>query len=156
MSDGKGREPDDERDERVFFSLDEANRLVPEVAQRFDAVFERVARVREITAHLSSLGGAYPGPLRAEMLRLHQEIQAQLQALEKRGCVIKDIQRGLVDFWHRRGDDEVFLCWRYGETRIEWFHDPAEGFAGRKPLESSGLDVAGDTGEKPPPKTSVH
>ncbi len=147
MADPTSPRRGDESDERVFFSLDEANRLVPELAERFEAVFARIGRVREITAHLSSLGGAYPGKLRFELTDLHRDMQSQLEAVQGMGCVVKDLQKGLVDFWHRRGGEDVFLCWRYGEASVEWFHDPTEGFAGRKrlttPAETDGTPPGG-------------
>jgi hypothetical protein len=56
---------------------------------------------------------------------------AQLQAL---GVVVKDLDRGLIDFPHRREGREVYLCWEYGEERIDYWHETDSGYSGRQPL----------------------
>ena len=58
-----------------------------------------------------------------------------LGELEARGIVLRDIERGLVDFPSRHpGGREVFLCWQLGDPDLAWWHLPEEGFAGRRPL----------------------
>ena len=61
------------REDRVYFSVEEANQLVPELNAHFDLIQTRIARIREIHHHLASLGGAHPGKLRSELLALHGE-----------------------------------------------------------------------------------
>jgi hypothetical protein len=55
----------------------------------------------------------------------------ELQAL---GVLVKDLDRGLVDFPAKHGDGEVLLCWQLGEDEVAFWHSVEEGFAGRKPL----------------------
>lgn len=136
------------RDQRIYFSIDDANRLVPELQARFDVVMSRIERIREIVHHLSSLGGAYPGPLRHELVGLYRNMQIQVDAVRKLGGMVKDVEKGLVDFWHRRDGEDVQLCWRHGEAAIEWYHGETEGFAGRKPL------VEPEDPEGTPPRSS--
>ena len=50
------------------------------------------------------------------------------------GCVLRDLDLGLIDFPARAGGSEVFLCWRLGEDAIRFWHGTTEGYAGRKPL----------------------
>lgn len=58
-----------------------------------------------------------------------------LAELEARGIVVRDIERGLVDFPSRHpGGREVLLCWQLGEPDLAWWHLPEDGFAGRRPL----------------------
>jgi len=66
---------------------------------------------------------------------LGAQIAEGTRRIEALGCVVKDLDRGLVDFPSRREDQTVFLCWRLGETSIRYWHGLKEGFAGRKPLE---------------------
>ena len=56
---------------------------------------------------------------------------AQLQAME---VVLRDLDRGLVDFPAIRDEREVYLCWVEGEEEIGYWHDLEAGFAGREPL----------------------
>ena len=51
------------------------------------------------------------------------------------GNVIRDIDRGLIDFPSLRDGAEVYLCWELGEERITHWHDLGSGFAGRRPLD---------------------
>lgn len=137
--------PGDDRDrdeQRRYFSVDEANALVPELETRFRRILKRVGQAREITSYLSSLGGAHPGALRGELRRVYAEIQLDVEAVQAHGCVIKDMSSGLVDFWHRREADDVLLCWKLGEAAVHHWHDPDTGFSGRKPLlEDPAADV---------------
>jgi hypothetical protein len=48
--------------------------------------------------------------------------------------VVKDINVGLLDFLADRHGRDVYLCWRYGEPRIEFYHDLHNGFNGRQPI----------------------
>jgi hypothetical protein len=137
--------------QRVYFSVEEANRLVPELATRFDVVMARIARIREIHHHLASLGGAHPGSLRNELLTLHAELASEVEAVQDLGAVVKDVEKGLVDFWHRRDGEDVQLCWRHGEAAIEWYHGETEGFAGRKPVGRAGAPPI-----RPPRSSSLH
>ncbi len=58
-----------------------------------------------------------------------------LGALEEAGIVIKDIDRGLIDFPALMDDREVFLCWELGEDEVGYWHDLESGFGGRQPLD---------------------
>jgi len=49
--------------------------------------------------------------------------------------VVKDLDRGLVDFPSLKGDKEVFLCWEQDEDDIQFWHDLDSGYAGRERLE---------------------
>jgi hypothetical protein len=57
-----------------------------------------------------------------------------VNAIHGLGAIVKDPDEGLVDFPALRGGENVYLCWRLGEDRIEFWHGVDEGFAGRKPL----------------------
>jgi len=60
---------------------------------------------------------------------------AAVAELEDRGIVLRDVERGLVDFPCRHpGGKTVLLCWQLGEPDLAWWHFPEDGFAGRQPL----------------------
>jgi hypothetical protein len=71
---------------------------------------------------------------RERLERCGPVVQDGLQAIQALGGVTKDVEMGLVDFPHRRRGAVVNLCWRYGETRIGFWHGLDEGYAKRKPL----------------------
>ena len=61
-------------------------------------------------------------------------LNAEVRQLQERGVVIKDFDRGLVDFPSLRNGREVFLCWELEEDDIEFFHEIEDGYAGRERL----------------------
>jgi hypothetical protein len=95
--------------------------------------------IEEFRAAAGRSGGGMPGgrfgQARAKAERLGTEIAEGVRQIESWGCVVKDLDQGLVDFPARRGDETVLLCWRLGEASIRYWHGLKEGFAGRKPLE---------------------
>ena len=52
------------------------------------------------------------------------------------GAQVKDINTGLLDFPALREGQEVYLCWKYGEDQIAFWHEIDAGFVGRQPIES--------------------
>jgi hypothetical protein len=129
-----------------LFTLDEANRLVPtlepllrRLIEKRQALREHARVLEEFRAVAGKSGGGMPGgrfgEARAKVERLGTQIADGIRQIESWGCVVKDLDEGLVDFLARRGDATVFLCWRLGEASIRYWHGLKEGFAGRKPLD---------------------
>jgi hypothetical protein len=77
-------------------------------------------------------GGGAPGKVVSEAFL---ELRTALVDLRERDIVLRDLDRGLVDFPSVNGDEEIYLCWEEGETEIGFWHDLETGFAGRRPLE---------------------
>jgi hypothetical protein len=67
----------------------------------------------------------------AESARLRNAVE-QLQEI---GCLVKDLDIGLVDFPTLFRGQEVYLCWKLGEPSIEFWHGVDEGFRGRKAVD---------------------
>jgi hypothetical protein len=57
-----------------------------------------------------------------------------MRQLEEWGIVLRDPTIGLIDFLHKREGETVFLCWKLGEARVEWWHPLETGIAGRQRL----------------------
>jgi len=132
------------------FSLEGANRLLPRlgaILERLIAVrremVEKQTRMEELRAHVRGNGATAEGrafaKLKEELEAMARELRQGLEEIEGLGCLIKDLEIGLIDFPTLRGEQEVLLCWRLGEERIAFWHGAEEGFSGRKPL---GLDFA--------------
>ncbi len=69
-----------------------------------------------------------------------ERLKTALEELEEIGCLVKDLDTGLVDFPTLFRGEEVYLCWKLGETGITYWHGVSEGFAGRKPIDQDFLD----------------
>lgn len=72
--------------------------------------------------------------LSKEFHKLSYEFYKELEKLEKTGCVLKDLEQGLVDFYCKLEGRDIFLCWKLGEDRVKAWHEIDSGFAGRKPV----------------------
>jgi hypothetical protein len=82
--------------------------------------------------------------MRAEHRQLAESLKSTLSRILETGCLIKDLEIGLLDFPSLLNNEEVYLCWKLGEDRIRFYHRQDEGFAGRKPLDPHGPGT-GDT-----------
>lgn len=92
-----------------------------------------VESVRELAEEASlNKGGREATAYFEHLIRL----QHCLAAIQENGCLVKSVQEGLVDFPHIREGREVYLCWKYGEEDIQYWHEVDAGFAGRTPLSS--------------------
>ncbi|MBN8229820.1 DUF2203 domain-containing protein [Corallococcus macrosporus] len=122
-----------------FFSVEEASRLVPLLTKTFGRVRPWVERVQKLAELLD--GPVDPReadamiPLREEREQLLERIRGELGPLQEMGLEIKGAD-GLVDFHARRGEEPVYLCWRYGEDAVAHWHDLKAGFSGRRPIDS--------------------
>ena len=120
------------------FTLEEANELVPQVARLLDDLIAARNRLADMGSKLQSLlqrasgngGNQYGNEYYVTLEKFNQRLET-LQAL---GCEIKDLDQGLVDFPAYREGKLVYLCWKRGEDRIQFWHDLDAGFAGRQPL----------------------
>lgn len=136
-----------EEQEHRIFTLNEAEQtrrelepvLIELVEQRRKAVGLQ-QDLAELAARIMMSGGmtipyADAARRRAEHDKLMQTMQAGLEQVHSTGCVVKDLDQGLIDFPAIVNNQEVYLCWRLGEDRIRFYHGHDEGFAGRKLLD---------------------
>jgi hypothetical protein len=71
---------------------------------------------------------------RASLQSAAGELNALIEQVHTLGCEVKGIEEGLIDFRTELDGREVYLCWKLGEERIEWWHDLDTGFGGRQHL----------------------
>ena len=120
------------------FTLKEARALLPQLRQIFRDVHRRRDRIREADEKLGNLlqktHDHLGGPIVNGLLRDLLQMNAQLQRIQKLGVVVKDLDRGLLDFPAVRESREVFLCWELEEDDIEFWHDLDTGYGGRERL----------------------
>lgn len=131
------------REDIRFFTVEEANRTLPLVSRIMADIVEENGRLQELLPSLKEARGRARrnpaalealGRLRTEVAAISARLEGYLEELAKVGCVFKGPQ-GLVDFYSMREGRPVFLCWRYGEDEIRWWHELEGGFAGRQELE---------------------
>ena len=138
----------------VFYDFDKANAKLPEVREtllRLRAQREEIVAVRDRIVELNApalAGGAaaFPvsttdevaqetGRLRMKMQGLVDQMQAGALEMDGWGIQLREIETGLVDFPALVSGRPIWLCWRLGEERVEWWHETTEGFDGRHRIE---------------------
>lgn len=129
-----------------LFSLEEANRLIPVLDPLLAALADKKAELLAKQAELSALlQGAEAGRAgsvvrgREELKFIAEEFNVSLHELSRLGCLLKDVDLGLVDFPTLYQGREAFLCWRRGEPAVGYWHRLDEGFTGRRPLDPADL-----------------
>ena len=139
------------------FSRQEAEELLPIIEPGLEQARQQKQRIEALGAEISTstsrimlLGGSLPslGELKGKKTehdRLTEELLETIKEIQQTGCLVKDLDTGLVDFPSLLGGEEVYLCWKLGEERIGYWHGIEEGFAGRKPLDDS------EPEQQPPP-----
>jgi hypothetical protein len=123
------------------YTLAEASELLPRVMELVERIRSARDRLgdREARDALSEAGptngGGDPGRTVSEGFVDLRDSMAELRELE---VVLRDLDKGLLDFPSLRDGQEVYLCWQEGEDAIEYWHEPEAGFAGRRPLDDGG------------------
>jgi hypothetical protein len=119
------------------YTLDEANAALAWVADRLRRLRDARARLSDSEARQALAeaaptdGGGAPGRVVSEGFLALRTVLLELRQAE---VVLRDLDRGLVDFPALRDGREVYLCWEEGEDEIGFWHEPEAGFAGRRPL----------------------
>jgi hypothetical protein len=129
------------------FTLEEAESLLPELRTVLSRVISlkeehdgALQELRQIANRIAMVGGALVDRhetliKRNRQLALANRLKECVGEVEEHGCVVKDLDLGLIDFPTLYRGREVYLCWKYGEPGIRFWHGVDEGFAGRKPID---------------------
>jgi len=136
-----------ERIRNKIFSIDEANRLLPVLETALESLSKTardatmLRREIEVLGAIAGSGASEESPdvrsLREKeraQAALLERFRSDLASIARHGCVLRDLDLGLVDFYTMAQGRVVCLCWRRGEPCIEHWHPLDEGFSGRRPL----------------------
>lgn len=132
---------------KLFFTLEEANELIPlfeqkvillqEIKQKYDIKTLQLYDLKRVKA--SKKERAFERKdvffmLEVEIEFMHIEIQSIMRFIEHRGAILRDIEMGLIDFPAQKEGKEIVFCWKLGEKQIEFYHGVNEGYYHRKPI----------------------
>lgn len=137
-------------EEKHYFTVAEANAMVPWLEQVFFRIMQLHRHIQSIFQRLSMTGnvpksenfslnppGASPQLVDdlATLKMLLDELKNQLVSILDRGVIVKDLETGLVDWYSQREGQDILLCWRYGEKSVDYWHPLDTGIKGRRPIE---------------------
>jgi hypothetical protein len=135
-----------------LFTVEEANRLAAEIRPRLERLVARKREFDRLEQRMSILlvataGAAEGNPDTRELRsieekrrRMGESIGKGVQELHAKGVMVKDLDRGLVDFYSLMGDRLVFLCWQAAEPEVSHWHSLEDGFEGRQQIKEAGLE----------------
>ena len=125
-----------------YFSVSDANKILPAVIKKFDHAKKMKIEFMKMEKQLSS--GITPvtsleeySMIKRKFNSLVTEFYKSIEDLESTGVVLKGLDEGLLDFPAKRFNEEIWLCWKEGETEIKFWHEKDSGFMGRKPISVS-------------------
>jgi hypothetical protein len=120
------------------FTREEANALLPRLKPLLRQLRNTRDELTDAEAH-EALSEAAPGNGGGEqgvqVGVAFLEVRRMLETLEEAGIVLRDIDRGLVDFPAVMDGQEVYLCWELGEDEVDHWHDLDSGYRGRQSLD---------------------
>ena len=126
----------------TYFTIKSANEALPGVREKFNNLKKQKNEIikaeQELQIIMSSSDNfekyiTHKQKLNSAMTKFYQLIEE----LEATGVSLKGLDQGLLDFPSKRFDEDVWLCWKDGETEIKFWHDMNSGFNGRKPISIS-------------------
>ena len=125
-----------------FFTTNEANASLPDVIKKYEYALAKQTEVQKMEQQLRMVVSTTNSfeeyvTLKQKLNSMITKFYESVEILESTGVVVKSIEQGLLDFPAKRFDEEIWLCWKYGETEIKFWHEKDSGFMGRKPLEVS-------------------
>jgi hypothetical protein len=128
----------------VYFTPQDVNKILPEIQKQFSQIIllrNKVISLQEDLQKITNEGSKFSNFIakKQELNSAVSMLYKEIEGLEKRGIMIKSVDDGLLDFPSLRFDEEVWLCWKYGESEIKFWHGRDEGFMGRKPLASASI-----------------
>ena len=123
---------------KKHFTLEQARSILTGITRLVEEAVELKQKLDaqgfDIYKH-QYFGGSGPNGQKFFPVELERVVEI-VKGLENKGILIKGLDEGLIDFPHVRSNgEEVYLCWKIGETDINYWHTIPDGFAGRKPIE---------------------
>ena len=123
-----------------FFTLQQANEtleIIRPLMDEIQAIRQRILDKQPETwdAIEKSVGNGGNRTL-SHMVQDFERLDVLVHSVLDTGVQIKDINIGLLDFSALKDGREVYLCWKYGEGEIAFWHEVDAGYAGRQTIDN--------------------
>jgi hypothetical protein len=122
-----------------YYTLKEANETLnivrPMLKEMMDIGEKIRARQPELWAMVQKSAGNGGNPELSRLLVEFDHLDALLHQIQDMGIEVKDLTIGLIDFVGLKDGREIYLCWKYGEGEIQFWHEIEAGFAGRQIID---------------------
>ena len=123
-----------------YFTLAEANaalQIIRPLMEKIQAIRKNILAQKPEVWPVVEKAAGNGGSKAASLLMVDfEQLDQYVHQIQAAGAMLKDINLGLLDFSAWRDDHEVYLCWKYGEQNIEYWHEIEAGFAGRRSIKT--------------------
>jgi hypothetical protein len=130
-------EPGSARVHARHFTVEQANAALPTIKPLLQKLRDARDLLTDAEAH-AALSDAAPtnggGEAGTQVSEAFLQVRRLLVTLDEAGIVVRDIDRGLIDFPAILEQREVYLCWELGEDEVAWWHELDAGYRGRQQL----------------------
>jgi hypothetical protein len=120
------------------YTREEVNTLLPRIKPLLRKLRDAKDELTDTEAH-EALAEAAPsnggGEHGTQVGEAFLEVRRLLEALNEAGILVRDLDRGLLDFPSIQDDREIYLCWELGEDSVDFWHELDSGYRGRQPLD---------------------
>ena len=121
------------------FTLDEANALIPWLAEKFqnlNLVRQEYVSIQERMndPRINSGNAIEVRQLKSTSSQLARQLEEGVEEILDQGIIVRDLALGLVDFPSLRDNRDIYLCWIGGEVRVDYWHEIDQGFSHRQPI----------------------
>ena len=121
------------------FTLDEANALIPWLAEKFqnlNLVRQEYVSIQERMndPRINSGNEIEVSELKSTSDQLARQLEEGGEEILDQGIIVRDMSLGLVDFPSLRDNRDIYLCWIGGEVRVDYWHEIDQGFSHRQPI----------------------
>ena len=125
-----------------YFTVKSANEILPIIIKKYEYAKKQkdliIKTEQELTQSMSTENSLIDyATLKQKLNSVVTKFYQSLEDLENTGVVVKQLDQGLLDFPAKRFDQEIWLCWKEGETEVKFWHEKDSGFMGRKPISVS-------------------
>ena len=128
-------------DAEHIFTRSEASSVLPRLKPLLQEIREEWLRIKELnpeiqkTREKAMLDGY--SPYGVEYVESVSHLMHVMSQVREMGVLIKDLDKGLVDFPYLKHERVVYLCWHLGEESIDYWHETESGFSSREPLDEN-------------------
>ncbi len=135
----------EEMNQLKVFAVEEANRLIPRLAQLIQELQAKRRAIMSLEVEIDATElvlernqNGESGVLNTKVEEYNRAVSrfyAMIDEVHESGCFLKDLELGLVDFYTLYQGRVVYLCWKMGEPEISHWHEVGRGFTHRQPIE---------------------
>ena len=128
---------------KIYYTIEEAEKLLPVVKRKLKDLIRLKKDISDLQSiNIQITDESYEGNLlilrsSKDYHKVLYEFYNEMEFLAKKGIIIKNLDLGIIDFYSKFEARDVFLCWKIGEKRINYWHETDSGFIGRKQIVNS-------------------